>query len=444
MADRRTLGAIAGAYVLARLALLGSMGPVGAHADTESYRAGVSLLGDAPRTWPFPLALDVFGDRGVTVLQTVVSGVAFFVLACTLGGQMRDRRVGWGLGGLMLLLGLAPRVTTWDQMLLTESLAISLTALLIASLVQLDRLPWWAVAGVFTLWVFIRDGHLFLGVLVVVGVCWWARKRRTVALPAVMVVVLLWCGLAAQNDRYVEGFNVAANIGGRIVYEDRGEVEWFFDRGMPPSDAFGVIDSQLMRTRFLYDDEEFADWADHEGVGTYARYLVSHPMFLASALRYVFTDDPGGQMGITESLTDHSWGQVDEFGYPFGPAIVWPASGTWTLVLLVLALIALLDGERRRALDRRWVLPGLLLASTPFHALMAWHATPYEIARHGVVMAFVLVVSCWWMIALAVDSRLRDRATDPVVVLLGATAGPHAGLVASGDRGIGDGDLGHR
>ncbi len=47
-----------------------------------------------------------------------------------------------------------------------------------------------------------------------------------------------------------------------------------------------------------------------------------------------------------------------------------------------------------------------MAASTVPHALLAFHVSPFEIARKGVILAFVLVVACWWMIALAIDSWL--------------------------------------
>jgi hypothetical protein len=63
-----------------------------------------------------------------------------------------------------------------------------------------------------------------------------------------------------------------------------------------------------------------------------------------------------------------------------------------------------------RRVDRRWVLPGLLVASTIPHALLVFHGTPLELGRHGAVMSLVLVMSCWWMIALAIDTRLTAEA----------------------------------
>ena len=93
-----------------------------------------------------------------------------------------------------------------------------------------------AVIAAFTLWVFVRDGHVYVGLIVVIGVCWWgARNRRWVA-PACIIVVTVWCGLAEKNNRYVEGFNVCTNI---AVLAPHGSenYEWFRRHGMPDSAA---------------------------------------------------------------------------------------------------------------------------------------------------------------------------------------------------------------
>jgi hypothetical protein len=54
-----------------------------------------------------------------------------------------------------------------------------------------------------------------------------------------------------------------------------------------------------------------------------------------------------------------------------------------------------------------------LLASTIPHALLAYHATPWELGRHGAVLALVLVVSGWWLVALTVDRSVRTETVEP-------------------------------
>ncbi len=166
---------------------------------------------------------------------------------------MEDRRVGYGIAAVILTLGLTARVTYWDANLLSESLAISATAFLIAALAHIDRCPPTLLIAAFTLWVFVRDGHVYVGLIVVVGVCWWgARNRRWIA-PACIIAVTVWCGLAEKNNRYVEGFNVGTNI---AVLAPHGSenYEWFRQHGMPDSAA---LETPGWRDRSwaLWDDQ---------------------------------------------------------------------------------------------------------------------------------------------------------------------------------------------
>ena len=54
------------------------------------------------------------------MFQTVVSAVAFLVLAWALARLMDDQRVGYGIAAIILTLGMTARVTYWDANLLSE------------------------------------------------------------------------------------------------------------------------------------------------------------------------------------------------------------------------------------------------------------------------------------------------------------------------------------
>jgi hypothetical protein len=45
--------------------------------------------------------------------------------------------------------------------------------------------------------------------------------------------------------------------------------------------------------------------------------------------------------------------------------------------------------------------------------LLAYHASPFEIARHGVILSLVLVVAAWWCIGLAADGFLARSSALP-------------------------------
>lgn len=407
---RRAFWILMACYVAARVLLVAGRHSTREHPDTASYFQGVSLLGSAPRTWVAPL-LFTLPESWVIVVQAAISGVAFVTLAVALATLVRDRRVRVALMAIVLLMGLTPRVTYWDTMLLSESLAISMTALLIAAVICIDRVPWPAFAVVFALWIFTRDGHTYLGAMLLIGLVWHAWKHRRVAIAVACAAVLVWNVAAANNNRMVEGSTATAGIA-YYSWQDVDTFKWFRDRGMPTNVAwtYGYGGTYEAVWLGLYDDPEFRDWADHHGQALYFRYLLSHRRRLVERMPLMFVD--GGMWD--ESMVDHTAAVTTDVP---GVTWPWPNEASWYAFGLVCAvLLSALLLARAGRLDRgRWLLPALLAASSVPHAWMASLASPYEYARHGVVMAFVLVIACWWMIALAVDEVVVAR-TDAQTV----------------------------
>ena len=197
----------------------------------------------------------------------------------------------------MLLLGIVPRITYWDAMMLSESIAISLTLLLIAALVWIDQLPAVAVVLIFMLWLFTRDGHLYLGLLLLTGLAWWGWRNQRVAVPIGVAVIMGWGFFAAANNSVIEGYNVSANVAYRIA-PNQGQWSWFFNQGMPESDAFATT-QPLERHKELTDDPTFWHWSTTVGPHTYLRFLVEHPRFTFGAYRMSSL--------VEASLVSRSW-----------------------------------------------------------------------------------------------------------------------------------------
>lgn len=419
---RVALAVVVAVYAALKLGAVLAAGPH-THTDTNGYTGfPVDLLGRSPRPWVPSLPMHALDGWGFVVFQALLSSFAFCVLAAAIASTVEDRRVKTGLVAVVLLLGLSPRTTAWDATLLSESMALSFTALLIACLVWLRRVPWWAFGAVFTLWLLTKEAHLYLGVLVLGGVAVWAWRVRQWAIPATCAAALLWGFVTYGNDNRVEHYNVTVNIAYHAGH-DVDTFRWFIAEGMPPSDAFFVeyyYDRQLV----LLDDAEFQAWVADDGEVTYAKFMVTHPGFtMIGPLEALFTNE--ARAG--ESLVDHSdFNMTNTLGVPF-----WPERATlYSTALLLVAVGLSVVVVRRRLLDGRWVLPGLLLGSTVPHAVLAYHAGPSEIARHGAELAFVLVLSCWWLIGLAVDA-LGRRPVRPVPVI--EVQGESCPFTAGGD-----------
>jgi hypothetical protein len=219
--------------------------------------------------------------------------------------------------------------------------------------------------------------------------------------PIGVAGVLTWAALAAANDDTIESYNVAANVAHRIA-EDDGQWLWLEEQGMPDPSGFEAS-NPYERQSVLGSDPAFRQWSLDEGPGTYARFLLWHPMFTLGALRHMVVD--GGM--VDEALVDHPNSRIVTTP---GVDMVWPREASWyTAILCMTALVGLLLAFRLRRLDRRWILPCLLAVSSVPHAMLAYHASPFEIARHGVILALTLVVASWWLIALVADAALAGH-----------------------------------
>lgn len=393
---REPLALLVVSYVAARLLLVINAEPFGTP-DTIWYQGDVSLLGNAPRPWLLPLVHAALPERGVMLLQTLLSAGAFLVLAFALAATVRSVWLRVGLMAIVLLIGVSPRVTNWDMAMLSESIAISMTCLLIACLAHLptmiDRYPA-ALVAVVTLWAFSRDANMLivLPVGLLIAAFAWRRGRQLVTVA--LGVSLLWVGVVLVNDRTVEGLNVITHLVDGVGESDPEAIDWFIANGMPDHPAFDVEDNAERRETLFYD-LEFREWAETEGVGLYVRYALENPEHLLVApLRGATFDDPG-------------WKRPHDGQ---GLTTVWPgAAGGYTLLLVGAAFGAAGAAWRRgrRPDPRTWIAAGLVVSTLP-HLYLIHHGSAIEHDRHSLTMQFVVVLGSWWLLAMSFDELNRS------------------------------------
>ena len=384
---------VAVCLVSIRLALVSQTTPA-FRADTPRYLdSPVSFIGRSSQPWVLPLMYDVLGSAwAVVTIQTVLSAVAFVALAVTVAGTMRDQRVRVVTLGVILLMGLSPRVIIHDNILLSEAPAIALTALLIAAMIRFHRSPWVALT-VFTLWIFTRDAHVLLGVGVAVIAVYvaWRTSQRGVAVGFALVAV--WAFGVMQVDRHIEASNVITVV---VYRADAELLSAFRDAGMPDSPALALED-QAERSDALRADPGFREWAGGDGVRAYTRWIVARPVeSTTDTLDAVFAPDGAAFTGI---------GTLDR-----GVGVVFPRySFTLTGVLLGVAGVIALRLARCGRIGRRWVLPAGVLFSALPHAALVHLGSAIELDRHAVLLGFVLMLSVWWLLL-----TLTDQGMTPV------------------------------
>lgn len=339
--------------------------------------------------------------------------------ATALASRIRDRRMAAAIGAVVLVLGLVPQTTMWDSAVLTESFALSLTALLLASWVWWADRPqatWPAAAFVVTLlpWLFARDAHPYLAVVPVAAAVALAVRHREVRWVAPVVLVLFgWALFTARADTWVEEYNVKANLGYRVALNEDW-LGWWLDAGMP--DVAGLhLDGADPRLDALVVDEQLDDWVREKGVATYLRFAASHPDYLLgqSLRNLAFAGDSVEGETIIGTGLGRYGGPMQEVVPPPVASLVRP-DGLGTLASLAAAAVALLVVVRQRSgEDRRWGLPLVLLVCVGPAAVFVWHGSPLELARHGVVLALVTYVALWFLVVVLVDGLLQPTREEP-------------------------------
>jgi hypothetical protein len=376
------LAVFAGLRVLATVGL-----PVSVWPDSASYFDFRLWGGVRFPVVTAPYAL--LGDPAAVVgVQAVVGAVAWslgLLVAARLVTALGVRLVFLLLG---CALGLTPPVTTFDRALLSESFAISLTVLLVATLLHFACRPGRTAAagvlGVGVLWGLARPSQaLLLGfAAALLAALGSVRSHRRWAWPvaAALAAVAVVGGLLASSTSQVQEYNSAQIVVQRVLTDDERS-GWFEARGMPDTGA-ALLATAASRFRDpaveLQDDPRFGPWLRDGFTGVYLRYLLSHPGYAV------------GQP-LSQDTTARALVGTDEYGSARavlpGPVVevFWPRSYPARLAAVVVALVVLAAGVaaavgspgRRRALAGAG---GVLLVAVA-NLVLVTHTAGWEYER---------------------------------------------------------------
>jgi hypothetical protein len=438
------------------------------YVDSIDYDT-LDFTGGGRRPWVTPLLYEIAGDdvRLRVLLQAMIGAMAWIFLAVEAGAILRHRRAQQAVTITVLLLSLTTSITNWDNTILSESLALSTTAVFAGCLLRfarLGRLPDAAYASVAALfWVFTRQNHLVLGLLitaaaVVVALVRWRRgrvlPRPLVALAAGLALVSVLAVTFYKQNTQIVHFNTAMVIGNRLLL-DPDAIDWLHDHGMPDLPA-GIDVGAPVNPEPLLADREFAAWVETEGVGTYGRFLLTHPWYTATApLEDLVSDRPSfadaPYVDETMLSTAESYSAARNVVPEAVEEILFHPGQTGTLLLLlVLTGVLTVDRWRRRGPDPRWTVP-LLAVGLQWPALtVVWHASAAELGRLSLISAVGLRIGLIVQLALLADvwalerevgterAQRAQRASDGGSIHVGGEG--VGGVDAEVDDGVGEGD----
>jgi len=369
--------------------------------DTRLYEqvAAASLWSGGfwagPRTWGLPLLYKlVSGDSHRALAQFLIADFCWLALAVASARAVCARLLRVAVFGLVLAFSLLPVIIQWESDLMSDSLGLSLTALLLAAWLELLRRPnWWrmgAVTAVTLMWVGTRDDHAYVVLFTtpLIALSLFRREHRAIK-AALLVGSLAVAGL---------GF-ASAEVG----------VRW--------SEGF----RQTMYTRLVRDpaiDAYFkkhagaGDWVSNKGRRVYVEFLVTHPWYTLSApfsSRATDTYAPGRPSYKAVLAPDTRFDDATARWYrPVLPAfivkVLYVPDAIVVAAIAVLVAIMAAAYAAIRGWRAIWAVPAAGLLVFYPHALMVWHAAAADLDRHSLVNAVTLRLSTLLLVVFIADA----------------------------------------
>ena len=356
------------------------------------------LAGRLPFTVPLVWKILPGSSQVIVLAQVAISVACWLYLAATVA-SVAERRAArligfWGV----LCLSLATWVTQWDNALTSESLALSLTALVLGLGLRLVHRPRRITLGatlmVAALWAFARDSNAYAALA---------------AIPALLVVVVL-----RSRERRL---TVVALLGALAIFSGSVISASAGNRAGPQVE--GVIGFRLSHTGPAALDWLRAHGSRNESgtsvVAAYRSYLIHHPRSaLLGPLENGATDAPG-----STQLRHFALYTPDVRRYDRGEAL-WRLPGplqsalhpmrphllAFALVLVLLgAAVAMWKGRGGAVLFASV----LAIAAVYPQIVVVWNGSGTEVDRHALVPAVTLQLMVF-VLGVLVSERLYALA----------------------------------
>ena len=202
------------------------------------------------------------GDR----VQLAFSIVAWALLAAAAARSVRTSSLRPAVFALVLALSLVTEITLWDPILLSESLAFSLAALVVAAWLELVRSPRPLIAGAVValslLWAFARDTNadVVLAAAVLTALTLLRPDYRRLKLALVVGLCAVFALDYASADAGKRWLQPLRDVVTYRVIPNPPMLRWFEARGLDPHTNYPE-----------------SEWMRHRAGGQYTRYLLTHP-----------------------------------------------------------------------------------------------------------------------------------------------------------------------
>ena len=428
------------------------------------------------RPWTVTLFYKLMGHNPTAVVMFQVA-LHFLCWGMLAYGVMRNMRTSIGRWSALLgvlLFSLSIDVNMWNWVILSESVANSLTAGFLAVVLLLlggaastagkagagSGIRRWGAAGVLalcaTLWTFTRDVNMFT--ILFLALCIPSARlsrrvrRRWPAGPSYalsLFFLALFCAqfaMVALSPRQPVAYSLTDDICQRIL-PDPGARAFFERAGMPASPVlmqFSGRYSDYMRNKRGPSpdpskiDPAYDEWVESKGMRTYAAYILTHPGKAAGwlwGLRHDMFNPANRHLGKAPvTLVFHVENGKRRLVFPMCSRftvngdtpltekisrIFYPMSQeTWIVAFMLCFLAAVLFFYGGNAVA---LVPASLLAVVAVNAVVVGLADCVEVQRHSAALAVILRLALWLAVFVAIDEsgRFAGRVMPGLKTMLG-------------------------
>jgi hypothetical protein len=358
-----------------------------------------------------PLVYKITGTdiNTISSFQLWFSILAWTFLASVVASTSRSYFVKPVAFGVILGFSLSQKIIMWDYLILSESIAISLMVIFLATSLLLIanwtwlRLVMFGIAGL--LFVFTRDvfGYYFLmiGCGLVPFVFFVARKKHLLVVSSYLILLFFISNtLANSSGRWYHSLLNTISI--RILPNEQ-YIGYFEERGMPVNEALLSRSGKHLHadSGILMTDaglQEFRSWVMKHGKQEYVRFLW---FYKADALQNIFEDiqplfNPNliyySATGFAPIIRDL---RISELLYP----------DRFSIFILLIANLLAAAASVVAIYERKslWLLPLCLIFFTYPQAVFIWNADANEVGRHSLYHNIQWRLGLWLLLLYGLD-----------------------------------------
>ena len=387
----------------------------------ETYAWNEPGLWTHTKPWGAAVLYKTVGSSPVRIdaAQTILSALVWLALAWTFSRLIRVRWLRALSFGVILGFSLAPSVQMWNHIIQSESLSISLMALILAAWLSLLQNWRWekliALILLFGWWIGTRETNVYLslmiaGILVLVGL-FFKCQRFYWAVSAILV------GLCAVNMQISEVSTIPrwlyplTNTVLNRILPDEEFLSFFEANGMPAPPELLPLSGGLAHDGdfAVFNDSALNDveaWLYRKGKDTYMQFLLYHPLYTLTS--------PWSHARELLAPTD-----ILSYAPPRSlPPLAWMfetlvfMSPLWLLVVFALVTVVVAIKAWPWKFNAFWLVFVFLMLFFP-HFYLVWHGDAAEVGRHAVQVSVQLRLSLWLLFVLSLDNFfMREKTLD--------------------------------